>query len=176
MTSPDPTGNGARRRLLMMRHAKSDWPPGVVDRQRPLSERGRRDAPAAGRWIADDPGLPDVIVVSPAVRTQQTLELVAATWQIAVPTRIDDRIYEATWEQLADVIAELPTEANSAVVIGHNPGLEEFAAHWPRGRDPQAAATLRSKFPTCAIADISIQGSWADAEDSRLERIVIPRG
>lgn len=164
------------RTLLLMRHAKSAWPVGVADAQRPLSERGRRDAPEAGRWIASAIGQPDLTVVSPAVRTRQTADLAISMFTDVPDVTYDDRIYEAHWTALAAVISGLPDEAANVVIIGHNPGLEELADHWPQSVSNDAREVLSHKFPTSAIAVVEVTGSWVEPTSSHLRQIVIPRG
>lgn len=164
------------RTLLLMRHAKSAWPVGVADVLRPLNQRGRRDAPEAGRWIASAIGQPDLMVVSPAVRTRQTADLAITMFGRGPAVTYDDRIYEAHWTVLAAVISGLPNDAMTVVVIGHNPGLEELAAHWPQSVADDAREVLDQKFPTSAIAVVEVTGSWVEPRSSRLRQIVIPRG
>lgn len=164
----------ARRTLLLMRHAKSAWPAGVHDVQRPLNERGLRDAPVAGRWIASV-GTPDQILVSPALRTRQTAELVLQ--ELIRPPRVvfDEGIYEAHWTTLASIVSQLPDSAAFALIIGHNPSMEDMCRHWPVSIADKAQRVLDDKFPTCTIARISVTGPWAKPIESRLDHIVIPR-
>ncbi len=159
-----------------MRHAKSAWPPEVVDSQRPLNDRGRRDAPVAGRWIASNLGIPDLIICSPAIRTRETADLVVSTWQQGASVVYDDRVYEAHWTELAAVVIGLPDEARTVLLIGHNPGLEDFAASWPGSADVEASQVLGHKFPTSAIAVVDVTGTWRDPQATRLREIAIPRG
>ena len=164
------------RTLLLMRHAKSAWPPGVTDPQRPLNDRGRRDAPVAGRWIASTVGIPDLIICSPAIRTRETADLVVSTWQHPSHIVYDDRVYEAHWTELAAIVTGLPDEARTVLLIGHNPGLEDFAASWPDSADAKASQVLGDKFPTSSIALVDVTGTWRDTQAMRLREIAIPRG
>src|SRR5215470_16108264 len=95
------------RRLILLRHAKSDWPD-VRDRDRPLAKRGRRDAPRIGRWLHDHDYVPDVVVCSVARRTRQTWELVAGELDGSPSVRFEPRAYEASALTLLDLIQELP--------------------------------------------------------------------
>lgn len=164
------------RRLVLLRHAKSAWPLNVPDIDRPLNERGTRDAPAAGRWISESVGECDLIVVSPALRTRQTVDLLAQTWSTTPEIIVDDRVYEAHWTTLAAVIATLPEQVRSVLLVGHNPGVSELALRWPGRGDPQAAATAEEKFPTSAVAVIEVSGPWEQPMDSYLQRVSVPRG
>lgn len=164
------------RTLILMRHAKSDWPVGVQDSDRPLAARGRRDAPAAAAWIRNSIGLPELIVTSPAERTRQTVELLLDTWSAQREVVIDDRIYEAEVRDLVTVVEGLPDGLRTALLVGHNPGLEQFASTWPSAADPQASQTLTEKFPTSAIAVIDVAGAWGDRSSAVLRRVDVPRG
>ena len=170
------------RTLVLLRHAKSDWPVGVPDIDRPLAERGRRDAPAAARWLADEAGLPDLIVTSPALRTRQTVDLLLGAWKSfdgdsdAPAVDVQNLIYEASTHDLTRVVSDLPDSASRVLMVGHNPGLEEFAGSWPMTADSDAARRLSAKFPTCAVALVDIAGSWSSPVSSRLTRVEIPRG
>lgn len=165
------------RTLFILRHAKSDYPAGVADIDRPLAARGRRDAPAAGQWLADA----DVTqaVISPARRTRQTWQLASAQWDAEVPTAIDDRIYAAHPDELLQVVRSVGGDPAGLVLVGHNPGCEELAELLAGpGSDEGALARLQIKFPTAAIAVINSDLPWADwrSGSARLTDFVVPRG
>lgn len=170
---------GDDRTLVLMRHAKSAWPVGVDDLDRPLNERGRRDAPAAGRWLMENVGVPDLVVLSPARRTRETVDHVVATWAkttTAGSVWIENAMYEATASTLAAIIAGLPDEAQRVVLVGHNPGLADAASTWPMTSSVQAQDVIANKFPTSALAVISITGSWMRPSSAHLDQIAVPRG
>ena len=81
------------RRLMLLRHAKSNRPEGVADRERPLATRGREAAPVMGRCLADELLLPDLVLISPARRTQETWQLVAPMLPEKPGTHVEPRIY-----------------------------------------------------------------------------------
>jgi phosphohistidine phosphatase len=151
------------RRLVLLRHAKSDWPEGVPDHDRPLAKRGRRDAPAVGRWLGESGYAPDAVVCSSALRARETWELASAGLRTEVPgvspeVRYESRVYEATVLGLLMLVREFSPEWRTALLVGHNPGLAELAlglAAPPSG--PPAA------FPTAAVAVLAVSGAWADA-------------
>ena len=118
------------RRLILLRHAKSDWPD-VPDRDRPLAKRGRRDAPRIGRWLHDHGYLPDVVICSPARRTEQTWELVAPELAGAPSVRFEPRAYAASALTLRSLLQELPGRYRAALLIAHNPGLSNWPRAWP---------------------------------------------
>src|SRR5438067_13086796 len=102
------------RTLVVFRHAKSAWPEDIPDAQRPLAERGRRDAPAAGRWLRKHVGQIDLVVCSPAVRARQTWELAVDKLKAEPPpaVREDERVYAASAVTLLEVSRELPDDAH----------------------------------------------------------------
>lgn len=163
------------RTLLLMRHAKSDYPAGVPDHDRPLAPRGERDADAAASWLAAAyPGV-DEVAVSPARRAQQTWARVAARVQ-AGTVREDARIYEDWGSNLRDVMAALSDDALVAMVVGHNPGIEEFALSLGQGGDPTARGRMLAKYPTSGIAVLLVPGSWQRPGAVELAMFAVPRG
>jgi phosphohistidine phosphatase len=149
------------RRLVLLRHAKSDWPD-VADHDRPLAKRGRHDAPVVGRWLGESGYLPDAVVCSTARRARETWELafggLVATAPDASPAvRYEPRVYEATVLGLLMLVREFPPEWRTALVVGHNPGMAELMAGLaaPPPSPPPA-------FPTAAVAVLRLPGSWAD--------------
>lgn len=179
---------------MLLRHAKSDWPDGVPDHERPLAARGRRDAPTMGRWLRAEGYGPDHVVCSTALRTRQTWELVQSELDTAPSTVFEPRVYAASVQQLADVVGGAPEAARTLLVVGHNPGIEEFAltlagADASAGADAGADADsvdggraaeldrMRDKYPTAAIAVFEWSGGWDQLFPgvARLARFVTPR-
>lgn len=151
------------RRLILLRHTKSDWPAGRVDRDRPLAIRGRRAAPLMGRFLIDRGYVPDRVVVSPAVRTVETWALASAGLARLPGAEQDGRIYEAPAWMLANVIRETDEDVGTLLLVGHNPGIEtlaeELIAHGSRDQRQR----LSRKYPTggLAVIDCAID-SWRD--------------
>lgn len=145
------------RTLILLRHAKSDWSGSEADIDRPLAERGRAQAPLAGRWLADRVGRVDLAIVSPAKRARETWELVSAQLAEAPPHRLDDRVYAASAERLLEVIREVPDDAGSVILVGHNPGMEELASNLSGDE-----VTLR----TSGIAEIGVERPWRELDAS----------
>ena len=113
----------ANKKLILMRHAKSSWKfPELSDHQRPLNKRGIRDAPRMGSFLQKSDYIPDLILVSNAKRTLQTLELLGKHFQ-DIPKKIISNLYDATLEDLLSEIHQIPI-GKTAMIIGHNPGLE----------------------------------------------------
>jgi phosphohistidine phosphatase len=138
-----------------MRHAKSDWPGGVPDRDRPLARRGRRQAPRAAAWIAASLPPLDLAVVSPATRAVQTWELVAPRLGGARPrVRFEERVYASWGSELLAVVRELDDHVHVVALVGHNPSVEELV-HEISGE----VVEMR----TSAIAVLRWEGHWSDA-------------
>jgi phosphohistidine phosphatase len=134
-----PQGGG--RRLVLLRHAKSDWPD-VADHDRPLAKRGRRDAPAVGRWLGQSGYGPQLRAAAPGADPE---------------VRYESRVYEATVLGLLMLVREFPSQWRTALLIGHNPGMAELTAGLA---DPSSDPP--SAFPTAAVAVLGVPGSWAD--------------
>ena len=175
------------RRLVLLRHAKSAWPDDVPDHDRPLARRGRRDAPAAGRWLRQAGYVPDHVLCSTARRARQTWQLAQAELGAEPPTVFDPGVYEASAGSLLDVVRRQPPAAHTVVVVGHDPALPELALalaaeggapNRPKAaRSPVAALDrMRAKFPTAAIAVLEASGPWGGLAPgrARLVRFVTP--
>lgn len=158
-----------QRELVILRHAKSDWPEGVEDRRRPLNDRGRRDAPAVGRWLASHVEKVDVAICSPAVRTRQTWELIEQELSESPRALFDDRLYARSAGDIVAVVQELPAEVGRALIIGHNPGLEHTVAY---------LSGERHTLKTSSIVVLTGKGEWADIAPgwAELAASATPRG
>jgi phosphohistidine phosphatase len=157
-----------RRRLIVLRHAKSEWPRGVADHDRPLAARGRREAELAGRWLRENAADIDLVVCSSATRARQTWKRVAKQLDTAPPLRVEDRMYAASERELMAVVKKLPDSADTVLLVGHNPGLEELVAE---------LGGVGFAMKTSSIAVLSSRCAWADvkARWAKLEASVTPR-
>jgi phosphohistidine phosphatase len=158
-------------RLILLRHAKSDWPENVPDHDRPLAKRGRRDAPNVGRWLRQHGHVPDVVICSTATRTRQTWELVCAKLHGHTPAvTFEPRAYAASAMNLLYLAREQQESTGTALIIAHNPGTSELAS--------SLAGTSRDElnFPTAGVAVLEIRRHWADLGpgDARLVAFVTP--
>ncbi|MER6620176.1 histidine phosphatase family protein [Streptomyces sp. NPDC000931] len=172
-------GPGPLRRLVVLRHAKSARPEGVTDHERPLAPRGSRDAPAAGRALAEADCLPGLALCSTAVRARRTWELAAAQWGTPPPVRHDPRLYHAGVPELLDVVRDTPAEVETLLLIGHNPGLEDLVLTLAGDGLDDTLDRVRAKFPTSAIAVLSWRGAaWRDLAPGAalLTSLTVPRG
>lgn len=147
----------AGRRVVLLRHAKSDWSGDEADRDRPLAPRGRRQAAEAGRWLAAHAGTIDLVVASPAQRARSTWDLVAGELETPPPLHLEERVYAASAGELLDVVRDLPDEARTVVLVGHNPGLEDLVTMLVGRWVP---------MKTSAIAVLDVDGPWSAAAPS----------
>lgn len=163
---------------MVLRHAKSDWPIGVPDHERPLGRRGRRDSVAAGRWIAEHVGPPDLAVVSTARRTRDTWALASAELPPVADVRFDGRVYEATVRDLLAVLNDTPKGTGCAVLVGHNPGVQELVLALTGPGDDEGRLLAETKYPTSGLAVLTVNCKWADLGPGRasLTDFVVPRG
>jgi phosphohistidine phosphatase len=166
------------RRLLLLRHSKTERAaPGERDRDRRLTERGRADAPVMGDYMMQHHLVPDLVLVSPAVRTQETWALVGAAFSKTPRALSESRIYNASSDTLADLIRETGN-ADTLLVVGHNPGLHDLATELIGSGDPQTRESLNEKLPTSGLIVIGFAiEDWALLQHAagRLERFVSPR-
>ena len=158
------------RTLYLLRHAKSSWKDAsLADFERPLKGRGRDAAEQMGRFLASKKVTVGALISSPSVRTRQTIDLVQREVQLGVEPQFDQRIYEASLSTLVQVLSEIPDDKKAAMLVGHNPGMEEMLAFLTRES---------RHMPTCALAKISIDGSsWKEAGRGagKLEWFVTPK-
>ena len=167
------------RRLMLLRHAKSDWTaPGARDHERPLSARGREAAPKMGAYMARHALVPDLILASTAARVGETLKHVVPAFARAPKIVEDGRLYEAEADELLAVIKETPQAVHSLLLVGHNPGLAELASLLMASGDVETRQRLIEKFPTAALAVIDFAlDDWGKLHPKagRLDRFVVPR-
>jgi phosphohistidine phosphatase len=166
------------RRLLLLRHSKTERAePGQRDRDRALTGRGRADAPLIGAYMARHRFVPDLAIVSPATRAQETWDLVAPCF--AKPPRVitDDRVYNATPTTLMGVIGEAG-DAASVMVVGHNPTLHDLAVQLIASGDATARERIGESLPTSGLVVIDLTiDAWPllRPQSGRLACFVSPR-
>ncbi|KFB09518.1 SixA phosphatase family protein [Nitratireductor basaltis] len=168
------------RELYLLRHAKSSWDdPALADHDRPLSGRGERAAPLMGRYMAEQGLFPDHVLVSPARRTRRTWKLLASELgQGYSEAEFHDDIYNASADRLLTLLRQVPDDVARVLLVGHNPGLEDLASSLAdEDSDADAAARMREKYPTAALACFEVQEQWSalDHGTACLTRFVVPR-
>lgn len=171
----------ALHQLLLLRHAKSSWDDASQpDHERPLSGRGRRAAKAMGHTMRDLGLAPDVVLVSTATRTLQTLQALEP-WDETPLTERLDVLYLADPPKLLGVLHAVADTARSVLLIGHNPGLHELAILLvgPQAMTQANEMTRRlaERYPTGALAEFAIPGPWSTLGEGggRLLRFLMPR-
>lgn len=163
------------RTLVLLRHGKSAYPVGVPDHDRPLADRGRRQAAFAGEHIRAVVERFDLVLCSSSTRTRQTLDASGIT---AEKVKYRDEIYAAEPEEILDLIRTVRDGVTSVLVVGHFPGLPELAEDLAGpGSDPESIRQLGEKFPTSAFAVVTASGSWSGLPGgARLVDVTVPRG
>lgn len=168
------------RQLLLLRHAKSSWDdPRLSDHARPLNARGRRAAAGMAAAMRELGLAPDIVLVSSARRTLQTLEALAPLEGSPLIEPMDD-LYLAHWMRLMEVLRGVRETVRSVLLIGHNPGMHELAMALA---GPAAMASgspmtrrLAEGYPTAALSEFSIASPWRLLEPGggRLARFLTP--
>jgi phosphohistidine phosphatase len=157
-----------RRRLLLLRHAKSAWDdPTLDDHDRPLAPRGEKAAGDVRKYLRGRSARPEVVLCSSAVRTVQTLEAIRPVLRDRTTIRVEDGLYLAgagTWLRR---VGHLDDDVTCAMAIGHNPGLEDLADLLVGSGASELRERLAAKFPTAALAEISFKGAWSDLAPGR---------
>jgi phosphohistidine phosphatase len=164
-------------RLLLLRHAKSSRPPGVTDHHRPLSKRGRKDCKRIGRFIFKHGLTPDQAIVSTASRTQETWYLVRRNFVKRVVCNSDKRAYDASPDDLRNIIRETSDTCKTLLVVGHNPALWKLALTLSSKAPAEPLSRLKMKFPTAGLVVIRFKGeSWKEVgpKASALIQFVTP--
>lgn len=165
------------RRLVVIRHAKAVQ--GEPDHERPLSDRGVRDAAAIGRFLADAGLAPDRVVVSTSLRTRQTWDAAASALNTSPEVVADHRIYVNTVGGLLAIVHETSPDVETLALVGHNPAMEELVTRLDDGSgDAIARAALEKAFRTSGVATFDIDRDWADVElgQARLTGYIVARG
>jgi phosphohistidine phosphatase len=146
------------RNLLLMRHAKSAYPPDVVDHDRPLAPRGVREAGLAGEWLRANVPAIDEVLCSTATRARETL----ARSGIDAPVRYAERLYGTAPGTVIEEINKVTDEVTTLLVVGHEPTISAvaLALAGPSGTDTVAVQRISEKFPTSAVAVLRVAGRW----------------
>ncbi len=153
--------------LTLVRHAKSSWSnTHLSDRDRPLNKRGKRDAPVMGKRMVEHGIRPSLIISSPAKRAWSTAKLVAA--EISYPIEFlqrEDSLYHASLNEILGVIVAQDNRFNNMMIVGHNPGMTDFANFLSPG--------LTNNLPTAGVVSLQIdQDDWNLDEQPKTELLV----
>jgi phosphohistidine phosphatase len=155
-----------KKELLLLRHAKSSWDnPQLQDFDRPLAPRGRQAAPLIGKALEKRHWHPLTALVSSSARTRETWELISSHFSHAPSPTFRDSLYEASAEQLLAEVHRTPELVSTLLVLGHNPGLGDFALRLAgNGSDEKALKQLQKKFPTAGLARLEFTGRWDELQ------------
>ncbi|MBA8903587.1 histidine phosphatase family protein [Phyllobacterium sp. P30BS-XVII] len=165
-------------RLMLLRHAKSDWPDGIDDHDRPLAGRGRHASPLMTEYMAQEGLRPDLAIVSTARRTMETWKLVRPAFAREIDWREEARIYEAPARVIVDIVRSTEPAIRSLLIVGHNPGLHDVALQLIGNGKEADLARLRLKYPTAGLVVIDFKAkSWSDLAEKtgQLDRFVTPK-
>lgn len=156
--------------LFLLRHAKSSWKDeSLPDFERPLNRRGKETSERIGRYVKSELIVPDLVLSSPAIRARETIGLVAKFAKWTTELRFDERIYGAGAIGLLEVVAQIENERKTALLVGHNPGMEELLL---------LLTGSIEQLPTGALAKVEIKATkWSAAVDkkAKLAWVVRPR-
>ena len=157
------------RRLLLTRHAKSDWSTDAPDdHARPLNKRGRRDAPRIGALVQSLGWRPELVLCSSAQRALETLSGLNAAWDVQPDVQILPSLYHAGADAARAALATVPDGVTTVMLIGHNPGWEEAIT---------ALCGARETLPTASVAMLQRddETAWAGRAGFELVRVLRPR-
>jgi phosphohistidine phosphatase len=168
------------RRLFVLRHAKSSWEdPALEDRERPLAPRGRLAVKRLNAYLRENGIAPDQVLCSPARRTIETYEGVEPTGELIV----DPGLYAASAAEIIERLRTVPADAESVMIIGHNPALQSLVLKLAQAEStgrPDTGGELEEvarKFPTGALATLELDCGWSEVSPgcARLIGLVRPR-
>jgi len=144
--------------LYLLRHAKSSWKDEtLLDIERPLNKRGRKAAETVGRYLKKKKIVPDLVLCSTAVRARETTDIVMETAELSSQLRFDKRIYEAGPERLLEVVHQIEKNKKAVLLVGHNPGLEDFL---------EFLTGTEKTMPTATLAKIVLKvTNWANVSE-----------
>ncbi|WP_026551187.1 histidine phosphatase family protein [Arthrobacter sp. H20] len=167
------------KRLMLLRHAKSDWPRNVEDFERPLSSRGHRDAPLPGLWMVEHGAVPDLILCSSALRTRQTCTWICKELGDKAPTpKLEERLYSASASSILTLINHVPETVTSLLVITHMPGVQELAMRLASvDSNEDAVMEMATHYPTSGLSVLQHDQGWAelDGRDAVMTDFVVQR-
>lgn len=165
--------------LILMRHAKSAWDsPNLADIDRPVAPRGAAATAKMVPWLKKQKLGPQLILCSTARRARDTLEIIRPALPKTVKTRLMREIYMALPRELLTCLAKAPDTLDEVMMVGHNPGMHDFASWLIGSGEKVAVADLRKKFPTAAVAVITFDtAKWSsvDRDSGTLTAFVTPK-
>jgi len=148
--------------LILLRHAKSSWSnPALPDFDRPLANRGLKDAPLMGKAMAERGIEPELVLCSAARRTRDTLDLVLPELKVEPEVVYDEALYHASPAKMLDILHGVRSGVNRVMLVGHNPELQAFALDLVGAGPKHFRDRLMTKYPTAGLAVINFAaGLW----------------
>ena len=167
----------AKHKLILMRHAKSDWSTGTLsDFDRPLAGRGRKDAPRMGRWLRKQALYPDRFISSPAQRTRETALCVADALEFPhMDIQWEQPLYEGSLQDLLAVIDRHGPDADVLLLIAHNPGLDALLEYLALDQAQLSSTGKLMTTAAVAVLDFGTVPINTKPDSARLECLVRPR-
>ena len=152
------------KELLLLRHGKSDWGMDTDDFDRPLNNRGKRNAQQIGEWLEEHNLTPDLIISSPAIRALTTAEIVCEAIGLPVQSiQTEKNIYEAGLSDLRQVLLDIPDSITRLLLVGHNPGFEYLLSYLaPNIPDDE------KRMSTATLAYLKLDSQWSFLQDGHL--------
>lgn len=166
------------KKLYILRHAKSDYPEGVDDHERPLNTRGEKSCIFMGRYFRENTIRPDVILSSDAMRTTQTINNILRESGCNVQPQFTKKLYLATPGEILKELAKLDNSNSSAMVVCHSPGVQLLSAILTGSGDEDSIERLKRKYPTTGMACLTLAtDSWQkiDPGCGHLDMFVVPK-
>ena len=167
------------KRLTILRHAKSSWDdPAVEDFNRPLNERGWNAARRMGREMKQRGMRFDIVLASTAARVRETIDGVEEKYDFGAPIQFEPQIYAATEQRLLQLVRAVPKTVRSALVVGHNPGLEQLIIGLTIDDKHGFRDRVADKFPTAGLAAIELPAErWRDvkAGSGKIVALIFPK-
>lgn len=157
--------------LYVLRHAKSSWDdPSLADVDRPLAPRGRKAAKRIGNHMREAGISPQLVLCSPATRVKQTVDRLGKAVDEAELV-VEPELYGAGSGELEERIRRIPYWVDAAMLVGHNPALQELVLDLTRPGPLRDRAEV--KLPTGALATLELDGSWRTLHDESAELVAL---
>jgi|RhiMetdeSRZDD1v2_1073273.scaffolds.fasta_scaffold412528_2 phosphohistidine phosphatase len=169
---------GMRRALLLVRHVKSAWDdPSLGDHDRPIAPRGKKALRQLGEYLKRTDYRPTVVLCSSARRTVDTLEGIRAALPKRASIEVTDELYLASAGTLLARLHGIDGTIHCAMVVGHNPAIEDLAARLVGSGDAALREQLAAKVPTGALVGLSFDGAWTELGPgaARIDALFLPR-
>lgn len=158
----------AQKNLTILRHAKTETgSASQEDHDRALTARGINASHIMGEYLSRKAQKFDLVICSTAVRARQTWQEMQQTFPIKVLTTFEKKMYLASGNEILNLLANVPEEVNSLLIIGHNPGLHQLALKLAKSGDEVLLEILAQKFPTCALASFVFDPPWRNVAQTK---------